>query len=145
VYERVPLSERQASLFIETLAPPDGETAQRIRESNLIRKFERLFEFRDSVYAEMEKWKAETGTKDSQDIVVRASLPAERYREILPFGADLPILLKVSWVELQVGEASLSFRASEFQKCDRCRLRRPDVRQREEHLLCERCLEAARG
>jgi isoleucyl-tRNA synthetase len=145
VYERVPLSERQVSLFIETLTPPDGETAQRIRESNLIRKFERLFEFRDSVYAEMEKWKAETGTKDSQDIVVRASLPAERYREILPFGADLPILLKVSWVELQEGEASLSFRASEFQKCDRCRLRRPDVRQREEHLLCERCLEAARG
>jgi hypothetical protein len=33
----------------------------------------------------------------------------------------------MSWVEISVGEPGLTFRASPYAKCQRCRLRRPDV------------------
>jgi isoleucyl-tRNA synthetase len=44
------------------------------------------------------------------------------------FGTDeLANLLKVSWVELEEGPRAAAFRKSGFLKCERSRLRRPDV------------------
>jgi isoleucyl-tRNA synthetase len=42
---------------------------------------------------------------------------------------DLANYFKMSGVELSEGPESFAFRKSEFEKCERSRLRRPDVEQ----------------
>lgn len=141
VYERVPLQHRHPTLFIEMLEPISDEEAASLRTSDLIRRFETLFAFRDRLYAEMEKWKAQSGVKDSQDIVAKAMVPAEVRDELIRFGGELPTLLRLSWIQLEEGSGEPQFERSAFKKCERCRLRRPDVKQRGDHVLCERCWE----
>lgn len=124
VYERIPLQQRHPTVFLEVIEP------KRMSEHDpvLLDRFSRFLDFKDRLYVEMEKWKAESDTKDSQDIYVRVKGPEDLVALLQSFGEDLPTLLRVSWVELGGGDVeSYEFQVSDFLKCERSRLRRPDV------------------
>ena len=90
-------------------------------------RYASLLVIRESVFASFEMWKAENETKDSQDVIVSLGVPNGRLDTLKSFGDDLANLFKVSAVELSKGEESISFKASPYLKCERSRLRRPDV------------------
>jgi isoleucyl-tRNA synthetase len=90
--------------------------------------FEHLLSVRESLNGAFERWKGTDDVKDTQDSVVRLSLVGDRLAALRTFDpGDLATYLKVSAVELVEGEEAPSFSRSPFAKCDRSRLRRPDV------------------
>jgi isoleucyl-tRNA synthetase len=120
-YARVPLKDRKPTLFLELL---DDEGAAVSDDFGI----ESLLQFRERLYAAMELWKSEGNAKDTQDILVKVTSTAETVDMLRGFGEELPTLLKVSWIELSVGEdEQYSFEPSPYLKCERSRLRRPDV------------------
>jgi isoleucyl-tRNA synthetase len=82
---------------------------------------------REGLFAAFENWKAEHEVKDSQDVVASLVVPNGRAKMLGSFGEDLPILFKFSAVEVAEGPEALTFRKSEFLKCERSRLRRANV------------------
>lgn len=79
------------------------------------------------MFADFENWKQQNDVKDSQDVIVSITDSEEAIARLKSFGDDLPNLLKVSWVELNVGDPGIEFQKSDYLKCERSRLRRPDV------------------
>jgi len=80
------------------------------------------------VFAAFEQWKGTDDVKDSQDAIVTISELGGTLRTLQTFeSAELAILFKMSGVELLEGDPSVSFRKSPYLKCERSRLRRPDV------------------
>lgn len=121
VYARIPGLKHLPSVHMELLDPPEVG-AMDVGLESLISA---MLEERAFVFSEFERWKAESGIKDSQDVVARFSTPqADLLRE---FGEDLALFFKMSEVELEEGERLVEFRVSEYLKCERCRLRRKDV------------------
>lgn len=139
VYERIPNPERLPSVHLETLSMPSEDRLDAIEGSARQSRFAALIEFRSAVFTEFEKWKAEASVKDSQDVVVSVRVDASLADILRGFGDDLPNLMKFSWVEVAEGTGEPVFRVSDFAKCERCRLRRPDVVLVDEVPLCERC------
>lgn len=128
VYSRNP-GHRLSSIHMDTFEmPSDGRLAD-IEGSALQARFASLLEYRATVFAAFEPWKAESGVKDSQDVIVAITDSADVINILKSFGDDLPNYLKMSWVELQVGSPNIQFRESNFGKCERSRLRRPDVQE----------------
>jgi isoleucyl-tRNA synthetase len=118
------------TVFVETYGAVSAD------EGNPV--FAYVLAAREAVNAAFEPWKGTDDVKDMQDAIV--SLPA--HGELLSALSqiepdDLATYLKVSWVELQEVEDTVdfqrsnegkpTFRRSPFAKCDRSRLRRPDV------------------
>jgi isoleucyl-tRNA synthetase len=122
--------------------PSQGRLAE-IEGSPLQTRFAALLGERADVFAAFETWKAESGVKDSQDAIVSISTVSETVDLLRSFDPyELANYFKMSGVELTVGEESISFRKSDYEKCERSRLRRPDVLkvtvEGDEHWLTER-------
>lgn len=139
VYERIPNPVRLASVHLEVLEMPSEDRLDAIEGNEQQARFAALIELRSAIFAEFEKWKAESAAKDSQDVIVSVKVDAVLIELLRGFGEELPNLLKFSWVEIGEGASAPVFRESEFAKCERCRLRRPDVVLLDETPLCERC------
>jgi isoleucyl-tRNA synthetase len=131
VWERIPGkgSSEPESVHMAVLASPDRSRLQQIEGSELQTMVAELLQLRAAVFAEWETFKAEAGMKDSQDAiaVVGASAAIRQLADF--FGDELPVLFKFSDVEIVDGAAGITFRPSEYSKCDRSRLRRADVTQ----------------
>ncbi len=126
VYPRVPGVEHLPSVHMETIERVDPETLKAREENELHGRVEKLYAERAWVFSEFEKWKAESGIKDSQDVI--ATLATPEAEVLLSFGDDLANLFKMSDVEVQPGEEQkVTFRKSAYCKCERSRLRRVDV------------------
>lgn len=109
---------------------PKAERLEEIEGSPLQTRFAALLGERADAFAAFEPWKAENGVKDSQDVILSLSADSETLAMLKSFDSqELANLFKMSWVELNGGEPSISFRKSEYEKCERSRLRRPDVKQ----------------
>jgi isoleucyl-tRNA synthetase len=107
---------------------PDQQRLNAIEDSALQERFASLLLVKDAVNFAFESQKAALEIKDSQDAVVKITDRPEIIERLHSFSlSGLANLLKMSWVELGVGEPAITFRKSEFLKCLRSRLRRPDV------------------
>ncbi len=117
-----------SSIHAATFDPPSPERLLEIEASDLELRFATLRGVRDDVFAAFERWKGTDGVKDSQDAVATIAESAEVLASLRTFEPyNLANLFKMSWVELSEGTPSVAFRKSEFEKCERSRLRRPDV------------------
>jgi isoleucyl-tRNA synthetase len=127
VYERIPGIERKESVHADLFTAPNKDRLAEIEANELSARFATLLAVRGRVFAAFEAWKAEAGVKDSQDAIASITDSASTLDVLRSFGEDLPNLMKMSWIELSEGQPGVSFRKSEFAKCERSRLRRPDV------------------
>lgn len=126
-YRRIPHVERLQTVHMEVFDTPGEDRMASIEESELQRRFAAMLAHRAGVFAEFELWKAQSGVKDSQDVVVTVHEQGETLELLQSFASDLAILYKVSEVRLIQGESAVSFEQSSYLKCERSRLRRPDV------------------
>ena len=129
MYGRIPGILTLVSVHGETFGEPGRDRLAQIEGSALQTRFAELLEYRGIVFTAFESWKSEGGVKDTQDVIVSISDSQEIIDCLQSFGEDLPNYLKMSWVDLSVGPRRIQFRPSEFQKCERSRIRRPDVQQ----------------
>jgi isoleucyl-tRNA synthetase len=127
VYARIPGINPLFSIHAEMFGGPSLKRLGDIEGSPLQSRFADLIEYRAVVFAAFELWKAESGVKDSQDVIVKISDSADVIQALKSFGDGLPNYFKMSWVNLSEGPRSITFKQSEFLKCERSRLRRPDV------------------
>lgn len=129
VYAKIPMKPgaRLESVHLETFIVPGEERLREITENPLQRRFGQMLDTRGWVFSEFEKWKTVSGVKDPNDVVATISHSEEVVHNLTTFGDDLPVLLKMSAVELKVGPIGVEFAASPYAKCERSRLRRPDV------------------
>lgn len=113
------------TVHAEKFDVPSEDRLAAIEASVLQTKFAALLEVRDEVFAAFEQFKTTGAAKDSQDAILTMSTESA---DVLGFKIEeLATYLKFSWVELSKGPARYQFRPSEFLKCERSRLRRPDV------------------
>lgn len=139
VYERIPAYDHLPSVHLETLNPPTVDDVNEIAADTIQNRYGALLTERADCFAAFEKWKAESGVKDSQDVIVTVTNSADQLaalREIDPY--ELANLYKMSWVELVEGEEGFAFRLSNYPKCERSRIRRPDVEEVNGHMLTKR-------
>lgn len=139
VYERIPAIDRLPSVHMETLATPDEDRLEDIEGSDLQAMFAQLLEYRSGLFGLFEQWKAASEVKDSQDVIASVREADDIAAMLEGFDVELPNYLKLSWIEIGHGDGAAAFRPSEFLKCERCRLRRPDVVAVGETPLCQRC------
>ncbi len=139
VYARIPAYDKKATVHIETLMIPTAERLAELAASPIQNRYGAILTERADCYAEYEKWKVEAGVKDPQDAIVTVSNDADQLsalREIDSY--ELANLYKMSWVELVEGPEGFTFKASEHPKCERSRIRRPDVEEVNGHMLTKR-------
>lgn len=139
VYERIPAYAKLDTVHLESLTIPTQEKLDEVAASPIQNRYGALLTERADCFAVFEKWKVENGVKDSQDVIVTVTNPAdqlEALKEIDPY--DLANLYKMSWVELVEGEEGFAFRLSDHPKCERSRIRRPDVEEVNGHMLTKR-------
>ncbi|MDQ2986479.1 MAG: isoleucine--tRNA ligase [Armatimonadota bacterium] len=123
VYAKTPNADRKSSVMIEIIEPEGAALSDEFGFSDLI-------DFRERLFASLEPWKTSTGIKDSQDVLVKIIAGAEHLARLQSFGDELPNLLRVSWVILQEGaDVAFEFEESPYLRCERSRLRRPDVEE----------------
>ncbi len=116
------------SVHTLTFDGPDAARLEAIEGSALQLRYATLRGVRDDVFAGFERWKSNGEVKDGQDAIGIITEQGEVLATLRSFGDDeLANLLKLSWVELHEGEPTIEFRKSEFLKCERSRVRRPDV------------------
>lgn len=123
VYARIPMADRLPSVHFEVFPEPGPP-----RDTSLV---DRVLAIRATVNAAMESWRTESGTKDSQDVHVTLRASAEEVEALRSYPDDLAILFRVAHINFEVGEWHVEFRRSEWPKCERSRLRRADVKERE--------------
>jgi isoleucyl-tRNA synthetase len=118
----------EGSIHEQEFQVPDRERLDAIEDSALQERFASFLSVRDAVNFTFEAQKPTSEVKDSQDAIVTISDRPEIIEILRSFPIpELAILLKMSWVELEVGEPELKFRQTEYLKCQRSRVRRPDV------------------
>lgn len=127
VYARIPGSSEFRSVHLETFDVPDPDRLAEIEGSEFQVRFGRLLEARRWVFAAYETYKLESGAKDSQDAIAYVTDDADTIGMLRTFGEDLAIFFKMSQVVLAEGERAARFEPSPYPKCERSRLRRPDV------------------
>ncbi len=123
VYSKIPLSARKPSVHFETF--PDA------REPVDVTPVDKVLACRAKVNVLMEAWRAESGTKDSQDVHVALRLPRDDAIALRAYPDDLAILFRVAHIDIEEGEWDVRFTVSPWLKCERSRLRRADVAPRE--------------
>jgi len=107
--------------------------------SDLQARFAALLAIRRSINTQFEIYKVSANVKDSQDAIAKCTDRPEQIRLLQTFETgDLATMLKLSWIELSEGEPSIEFIPSPYLKCERSRLRRPDVRESDGILLTDR-------
>ncbi len=121
VYSRMP-GTKEATVLLESLGPVEC-----VMDSHLHRQVEKMLEVRSWVFSEFETWKSSSQVRDSQDVVCQLAVSQDEAPALLSFGGDLALLFKMAGVEVTVGSRSVEFRAATWDKCERSRLRRPDV------------------
>lgn len=125
-WERIPGTS--GSVHQAVIETPTAERLEAIEGSQLQCRFSALLEMRAKVFAAFEPWKQTTGTKDSQDVIATVSEAGNNLDVLKSFTPeDLATYFKMSWLEISEGPFEAKFRPSEYQKCERSRLRRPDV------------------
>jgi len=123
VYAKTPHTDRQLSVMMEIIWPAESAAPDE-------HGFGALIDFREKLFVELESWKSVSGVKDSQDVSVKMTATPEVADLLKSFGDELPTLLRVSWVEIAEGDAtSFEFSESPYLRCERSRLRRPDVEE----------------
>jgi isoleucyl-tRNA synthetase len=116
------------SIHMQVFDSPTEERLEEIEANALQARFAALLEARGEIAAAFEQWKLTGSAKDSQDVVVRATFPSAKLEVLRTFlDEDLALYFRHSWVELAEGPTHFEFSVSTFPKCDRSRLRRPDV------------------
>jgi len=139
VYARIPAYSHLFSVHAEVLPVPSEERLAEIEGSERQARFAAVIAERADAFAAFEAWKATAEIKDSQDVIVTVSNAAEQLAPLRTFApSELANLFKMSEVELVEGEEAFSFRVSPYPKCERSRLRRPDVREVNGHQLTDR-------
>jgi isoleucyl-tRNA synthetase len=123
---------------MENFERPNAARVDAIRGNELQTRFEALLQARAWVFAAFEQWKAAAESKDSQDVSASIVTESSTAALLQSFGGDLPNYFKMSSVDVAVGEQSVTFRPSTYAKCDRSRVRRPDVEQHDGLLLSAR-------
>jgi len=117
------------SIHMATFDPPTSDRLDSIAGSELQVRFGAIRGVREDVFAAFEQWKGTDGVKDSQDVIATVTESADVLSTLRSFEpSDLANLFKMSEVELLEGGPAVAFRRSEYLKCERSRLRRPDVR-----------------
>jgi isoleucyl-tRNA synthetase len=139
VYAKMPLTAKLNSVHLETFETISDERLSEIEGNDLQRRVAALIACRREVFTAFEVHKQSADLKDSQDAVVDFAADASTIEILKTFGNDLPNLMKVSEVRLSVGAPSVTFSPSPYLKCDRSRLRRPDVEQVQGVHLTARC------
>jgi len=108
---------------------PSEERLAEIEGSPLQVRFASLRGIREDVFAAFEPWKGTDDVKDSQDVIATITTNGEALATLQSFSSyELANLFKMSWVDVLEGEPSVTFRRSDFLKCERSRVRRPDVK-----------------
>jgi isoleucyl-tRNA synthetase len=116
------------SVHSQTFDEVAQERLEAIEGGDLQNRYSAIWTVREDVFAAFEQWKGTDGVKDTQDAIVTIVESGVTLRVLQTFGTEeLAILFKMSWVELKEGEQAVSFRKSPFLKCERSRIRRPDV------------------
>jgi isoleucyl-tRNA synthetase len=123
------------SIFTETywhFAAPDTE---------LLARWARLRELRDTVNKEIEALRSAGGVGSSLQAQVKITVPAPDHALLEALGEDLKFVLITSTVELALGDTlAVEVRASTAPKCERCWHWRDDVGHDAAHPgLCGRC------
>jgi isoleucyl-tRNA synthetase len=122
VYAKTPNNNRQLSVMMEIIDPQEAMADTY--------GYDWLIELREEIFQKLESWKTEQGIKDSQDVLVKIDADKETCDKLVSFADDLPNLLRVSWVELQESDdTAFRFEKSPYLRCERSRLRRPDVEE----------------
>lgn len=118
------------TVHAQTFDVPSEDRLAEIEGSVFEARFAAVLETRAEMSAAFEQWKEQAGIKDSQDVVVTGTVPASTLDLLKTFSdEDLALYFRMSWVELSEGPASYAFRPSPYEKCERSRIRRPDVEQ----------------
>jgi isoleucyl-tRNA synthetase len=121
-YRRIPAIDHKASVHIDWLS-----VANLAIDDELDRRVRRMLELRESVAASIEEWKPGAGVKDTQDVSVSMVAGAEDAAVLRFFGDDLAVFFRVSSVSVSEGAPRIELKKSEFEKCERSRVRRADV------------------
>ncbi len=126
VWQRIP--GMTGSVHTTVFDVPTDARLSEIEGSPLQTRFAALLGERADAFAAFEAWKVENGVKDSQDAVLVITANPSTHEILSSFDAEeLANYFKMSWVDLKQGEETFEFHKSEFKKCERSRLRRPDV------------------
>jgi isoleucyl-tRNA synthetase len=126
-WSRIPGASKESIHTAYFDLPSDARLSD-IEGSPLQTRFAALLAERANVFAAFEIWKVEAGVKDSQDTIAVVREQGETLSLLKSFGAEeLANYFKMSAVELSEGPREVSFRTSEYEKCERSRLRRADV------------------
>lgn len=116
------------SIHTQVFDMPTAERMGEIEASQLQVRFASMLDVRATVFAALEGWKAGAGIKDSQDVIATISETGNELEDLKSFTTEeLATYFKLSWVELVDGPRGVQFRVSTYPKCERSRLRRPDV------------------
>ncbi len=128
-WKRVPGVSRE-TIHAQVFGVPSEARLAEIEASDLQVLFATLKGVRDEVFIRFEAWKSEGHVKDSQDATVKLTVDVDVHRWLSQIEAyDLANLFKMSWVELHLGNFNAEFAVSTYLKCERSRLRRPDVEE----------------
>ncbi|MBS1704774.1 MAG: isoleucine--tRNA ligase [Armatimonadetes bacterium] len=127
VYQLIPMVGRLESVHLETFDSKGIERVEEIAGGSVQERFARMLGIRSQVFAQFEQWKSQANVKDSQGVITTISTSEDEAEFLKSFAEDIANYFKMSWVEIQVGEPSVSFAPSPFMECSRSRLRRPDV------------------
>jgi isoleucyl-tRNA synthetase len=126
VWQRIP--ELSGSVHTAVFGAPSAERLDEIEATQLQARFAGLLEIRARVFAQFESWKQGAGVKDSQDVVATVSANGNDLKVLRSFtDSDLATYFKMSWVEVNEAPFGAEFKPSDYPKCERSRLRRPDV------------------
>ena len=124
VYARIPMEGKLESVHMEELSKPE---VQDIAGNQLQQRVASLLSIRAQVFAELEQWKAQSGVKDSRDVVISFQGSNEDVKALNSFGlSDLATIFKVAWVNLAAGDPGVTFNVTDYLQCQRSLLRRPD-------------------
>ncbi len=120
--------EMLGTIHTENFESVSPERLTDIEGSDLQSKYAAVWAAREDVFAAFEQWKGTDDVKDSQDAIVTISESGGTLEILRTFEPEeLAILFKMSEVRLVEGELSATFEKSPYLKCERSRLRRPDV------------------